>query len=212
VLPPDHSRSVELTFSQARWQGIVSVIPIALDDSKENFLKVRVSKCCNNYLSLVRLQDEGATTAAALRKPAGKQSAPLERLSKHLKAAALTWSEIDGMHDDRLGPLSDLGSQLAAMASDAERRLKKLRSMRPAKPARARTLLIRGLVKCCRDAGLNPSVSGRVYENASPTWFQEFVAALNDNLLGARGWGAPESYTRNALFAEVAKALRGDGK
>jgi hypothetical protein len=46
-----------------------------------------------------------------------------------------------------------------------------------------------------------------------PTWFQEFIAALNDNLLGDAGWGSPGTCSLAALHSEVAKAMNGgDGK
>jgi hypothetical protein len=116
------------------------------------------------------------------------------------------------MHDDRLGILSDLGNHLEAMAADAERRLLALRGWKPSKPKPASQLFIRAIANSCKLAGLHPTTNGRVYEDNSPTWFQEFIAALNDNFLGSQGWGAPGSYTRNALFAEVAKAMRGERK
>lgn len=142
----------------------------------------------------------------------GKQPAPLESLAKHLRSAASVWGQVKGMHDDRLGPLSDFGDRLGALADDAERRLVALRQLKPAKPVDVRKQLICSLAKSCRDLGLRPTRSGRTYEESAPTWFQQFVGTLNDNLLGAQGWGAPDTYTRSALFAEVARAMRGDGK
>jgi hypothetical protein len=212
VLPADYARQVELVFHDGGWARVMAVIPSALDERAERSLRAAVSANCDAFLSAVRLLEEGAATAAAVRKPAGKQPSPLESLHKHLKAASAAWTEVKGMHDDRLGILSDLGDQLGSMASDAERRLTKFRRMKANKPAAAAATFIRSVARSCHAVGLIPITNGRVYEDNSPTWFQEFIAQLNDNFLGARGWGAPGSYTRNALFAEVTKVMSGDRK
>jgi hypothetical protein len=212
VLPAGVSRPTQIGFSDERWQRIRSVIPDSLDPAGESALQVAISNCCDNYLSAARLLQEGARTAASIRKPGGKQSAPLESLAKHLRGAASAWAEVEGMYDDRLGPLSDLGKRLAELATDAERRLAVIGNLKAAKPIDARKQLILLLARSCQGAGLRPTVHGRAYENSDPTWFQQFVAMLNDNLLGAQGWGAPGKYTRNALFAEVARAMRGHRK
>jgi len=59
-----------------------------------------------------------------------------------------------------------------------------------------------------------PTATHRVYDETAnkPAWFQEFVASLNGNLLGAQAWGAVGSYSRKALYSDVVKALREDAK
>jgi hypothetical protein len=47
---------------------------------------------------------------------------------------------------------------------------------------------------------------------SAPSWFQAFVAAVNDQLLGVHGW-CPADADKRALFADVARVLRsGDRK
>ncbi|EIG63470.1 hypothetical protein Bra1253DRAFT_08445 [Bradyrhizobium sp. WSM1253] len=211
LLPAGHSRIVNQTFSDLAWERAKAPIPTRVDDHRDGAFKAAVQRSCDSYLSAVRLLAEGAATAAALRKPAGKQSSPLESLCRHLRAAAIAWSTVREMHDDRRGPLSDLGDRLEALANDAERRLAILSSMEPAMPPPSPQVFIRAIAKCCIEAGLKPTATGRVYEDEPPTWFQAFIAELNDAFLGGYGWGAPGTYSRNALFAEVARVL-GDAK
>ena len=220
VLPTEAAGpSVELLVSFERWEKIKIAIPGQLSPKKDTVLRDGIFRSCNSFLSATRLRDAGAASAAAIRRPAGRQPAPLESFARHLSAASATWSAIKGMQDDRLGPLSDhLGSRsefglyLESLAKDAERRLKILRSIKPAKPAPARDLLVWDFAEHCRSAGLNPISHGRMYEEgALPTWFQGFVAAINDQILGAQGWGAADADKR-ALYADVAKAMRGYGK
>jgi hypothetical protein len=213
VLPVNYSRRSQLVFSDGGWERVKTIVDPKMTGDAEILLREGVSRACDDFLSEVRLISEGAATASAVRKPAGKQPSPLEALHKNLKTAARNWSLVKGMHDDRLGVLSDLGDQLEAMASDAERRLVTLRQMKPAKPSPAAQSFIRAVARACRNVGLHPTANGRIYEEyGAATWFQEFIAVLNDNFLGLQGWGAPGSYTRNALFAEVAQAMSGEGK
>jgi hypothetical protein len=63
-------------------------------------------------------------------------------------------------------------------------------------------------------------MTGRVYDERSskPTWFQDFVAALDKNLLGSRNLlgvnrkGEQVEHDHRAFYAEIAKAMRGYGK
>ena len=134
-LPKGHSRSGEQSFSDERWTRIRGVIPNPLSADLESRFRQSICDCCNKYLGGLRLVDEGAATAAAVRRGGGKQAAPLERLITSRKIAATAWTEVRGMHDDRLGILSDGGDRLADMAADAERRLRDIRSLSETKPA-----------------------------------------------------------------------------
>jgi hypothetical protein len=202
-----------------RWKDIRTTIPNDLPPEKEDALEQGIFKACDAFLGAVRLRDAGAATARAITAPAGKQLAPLESFAKQLLAASAVWSSVRGLYDDHLGPLSDhlgprsdFGSYLEALANDAQRRLEKLRSIEPAKPAPVREMLVVNIAACCRAAGLDPTTHGRNYEEgAAPTWFQELIAAVNDQLLGVNGWGSAGADKR-ALFADVTRAMRGHGK
>ncbi len=173
-------------------------------------MRQSICDCCNQFIGRVRLLEEGAATAAAIRKGGGKQASPLERLIKSLKTAATAWAEIRTMHDDRRGVLSDYGDRLAAMAADAERRLNAIQDLGSAKPMAVKPGLVRAIVACCRRVGLNPTATGRVSEGAEPTWFQKFIVVLNNQILGANGWGLAESdHKARAVHADIAKALSG---
>ena len=139
--------------------------------------------------------------------------------------AADAWAEISGnaqqesldqyqrrhygkIHEDRLGDIRRYQS-LEELARDAERRLNALRELGEPVTMTARPELVRDVKKCLRDTGLNPTVKGRVYDEkgGEPTWFQKFMAALNDNVLGNDGWGAPGRYSPQAFYSEIAKAF-----
>ena len=204
---------------QERWIKIRMTIPGELPPEKEGALREGILRFCNMFLAAIKLRDAGASTVRAITAPASKQLAPLDSFAKHILAASAAWSSIKGLHDDRLGPLSDhlgprsdFGPYLEALANDARRRLKQLRSIEPTKPAPVRDFLVRNIAECCRAAGLNPTSHGRNYEEgAAPTWFQELIAAVNDQILGLQGWGAADADKR-ALFADVTRAMRGNGK
>ena len=212
LLPKNHSRSAERSFSDDRWDRVRRVIPSPLSEELEKRFRQSVCDCCNRYLGRLRLLQEGAATAAAVRRGGGKQAAPLERLISNLKTAAVAWAELRGMHDDRRGMLSDYGDRLADMAADAERRLREIRSLDEMKPVVVKTELVRGLAECCRSAGLNPTATGRVSQHERPTWFQKFIVALNNEVLGDDGWGLVGSHKERTVHSYVAKALSGYGK
>jgi hypothetical protein len=219
VLLAGQGPAVTLGVGLERWEEIKKTIPSDLSPEADAKLRDGIFEHCNVFTSDSRLRDSGIATAAAIRKPAGKQPAPLESFAKHLLAASATWSAVKGLQDDRLGPLSDhlgprskFGSYLEALAHDAQRRLKTLRSIEATKPDPARDILVRNISKCCRAAGLEPTRHGRAYEeDAAPTWFQGLIAAVNDHILGVQGWGAADADKR-ALYADVAKAMRGGAK
>jgi len=210
ILPENHARHVELLFFDRRWPAIRAAIPAQLSVDGEERLCRSVRRCCDQYVGRVRLLNEGAATAAAVRKGGGKQASPLERLANSWKTAALAWAEIRSMHDDRRGVLSDYGDRLSEMAADAERRLRAIRDLGESKPMAVKPALVRAIAECCRAAGLNPTVTGRVSEQDEPTWFQNFVVVLNNQILGDKGWGLAESdHKARAVHSDVAKALTG---
>jgi hypothetical protein len=212
LLPEDHSRQVEILFFDDRWPQIRATIPVPLSADREERLRKSICHCCNRFLGRVRLLEEGAVTAAAIRRGGGKQAAPLERLVNGLKTAAVAWAEIRTMHDDRLGVLSDYGDRLADMVADAERRLNAIRDIGESKPMAVKPELVRAVAESCRVVGLNPTATGRVSEHEEPTWFQKFMVVLNNQILGDNGWGLASDHKARAVHSDVAKALSGYAK
>src|ERR1700681_722472 len=134
IIPENHSRPVDFLFFNKRWSDIRAAIPDQLSSEYEERLRQSICDCCNQFVGRVRLLEEGAATAAAVRKGGGKQASPLQRLTNSLKTAAMAWAEIRTMHDDHLGILSDYGDRLSEMAADAERRLNAIRNIAEGKP------------------------------------------------------------------------------
>ena len=211
ILPASFSLTRELvSIGDEQWSRIRAHIPNAIAAEKEGQLRRAILTCCSAYLTRHSHLQEGAATAAAIRRTGGKQPAPLERLVKHLRMAGQAWSEISKMHDDRREILSDYGDHLAAMAADAERRLKGIRNLgTPTILVNPWPGFVRDVAECCRKADLTPTVTGDVYQNARPSWFQKLVFSLNENLLGLEGG---TRHGKAAFYAEIAKAMRGDGK
>jgi hypothetical protein len=213
ILPENHARHVDLLFFGRRWPEIRAAIPAQLSADGEERLCKSIRDCCNQYMGRVRLLDEGAATAAAVRKGGGKQASPLERLVNSLKTAAMAWAEIRAMHDDHSGVLSDYGDRLSEMAADADRRLHAIRNIGEGKPMAIKPALVRAIGECCRAAGLNPTATGRVSEQEEPTWFQKFMVVLNNQILGDNGWGLADSdHKARAVHSDVAKAMSGYAK
>ncbi len=77
------------------------------------------------------------------------------------------------------------------MAKDAERRLRGLRDLGPASTqVGAWPEFVRRVADVLGRQGLNPGASGRSYDEAGGgiTWFQRFIMALQDNILGVDGY------------------------
>jgi hypothetical protein len=212
LLPEDYSHNAELAFSDERWGIVLAHLPKELDPDAGDRLRDRITACCSWFLAQRALFREGQQTAAALRSSGKRQLALFERVAQGLRDAADAWRDIEQIHDDRLGDLSRY-DDLEKLAQDAERRLAsfgKLKLVTDPWPA-----FVCKVARCCREAGLNPTVTGRVYDSSwgtEPTWFQEFMASLNEDLLGDQGRGEQLRRSRAAFYAEVAKALRGDSK
>jgi hypothetical protein len=98
---------------------------------------------------------------------------------------------------------------LETIAADVLARKEALRNLRPV-VVNPKHDLVRSLAKICESCGLKVTATNRIYDERTnrPSWFQEFVGAVNDALLGAQGWGAAGG-SRKALHADVLKALRG---
>ena len=132
--------------------------------------------------------------------------APLERLLKELKKAADARDKVWQILDDRLG----IYENLDLMIWDLESRL----TLKPVTVPDPFPVFVRKVFQCCREAGLKPTRTGRVYDERSnkPSWFQKFMATLNANVLGNEGRCKRLKYSRAAFYAEIAKALSGDNK
>ena len=117
---------------------------------------------------------------------------------------------MEGMKDPFLNLYRD---QLEKIVQGIMKRGEALRGLSPM-TVNPRHELVRSLARVCKRTGMAPTATHRVYDETAnkPAWFQEFVASLNDNLLGAQAWGAVGSYSRKALYSDVVKALREDAK
>lgn len=205
------AKAIELlSFSDGRWARITSAITEPLSAENDARLRVAITACCSWYLTQRKHLRERNDSAAAMRSPGNRQPAPFERLAKGLRMAADAWKNIGEIHDDQLGDI-DLYNNLEALARDAERRLAGLGKLgKPITTTWPWHEFIRKVARCCNEVGLKPTATGRLYEHGKPTWFQKFLAALNDNLLGDEAKGKQLWLSRAAFYTEIAKAMRGD--
>jgi hypothetical protein len=125
-------------------------------------------------------------------------------------------NRLSDIHDDRLSDIRQYDA-LEAMARDAERRLAGIRKLGEAEYDDPFPIFVRKVVQCFLEIGLRPTAKGRVYDEkgGKPTWFQEFMLALNNNLLGIRRLIVIDSKGKQferdprAFYAEIAKAMSG---
>jgi hypothetical protein len=200
-----------LAFSDERWARITATIPEQLSPEANARLRDGITAQCSGYLTQQSQVKRGLDSAAAMRRPGKGQLAPLERLAKGLRMAADAWREIGKIHDDRLSDIDEY-RRLEPMARDAERRLAVFVKLgKPLTQEGPWREFVCRVADCCVEAGLNPTRTNRFYddERAKPTWFQQFMMALNDNLLGDNGKNKQLNYRKAAFYAEIAKAMSG---
>lgn len=193
-----------LAISDERWANITGFIP---DTGKAAQLREPILECCSAYLTKRSIVERDAATAAAVRRPGKRQLAHLEQMADSLRKASDAWAKIDQkLYDDRLSEIRRFDG-LAALALDAERRLKGIVSLgRPVALENPWPEFVRDVAECCRRVGLRPTASGAAYdERPKPSWFQQFVVAIHDNLLGDQGG---RRHSKAARYAEIARALR----
>jgi hypothetical protein len=194
-----------LTISNERWARISLRVP---DLDLAERLRNPVLACCSAYLTNRSAIEQAAATAAAIRRPGKRQLAHLEQLAESLRKAAGAWAKLDRkLYDDRLSEIR-IFDGLENLAADAERRLRGIRELgKPTDLPNPWPLFVRGIAECCRTAGLKPTATGAVYDERrpKPSWFQEFVVAIHDNLLGDQGG---RRHSKAAQYAEIARALR----
>jgi hypothetical protein len=214
IVPEHVSLHRELvSFDDDRWTKIKCHVPEPLPTEADERLRAGIARCCSRFLTQQHQLQIGVETARAMRSPGRRQLAALEQVAKGSQMAAASWKRIKGkIYDDRLSDIRRF-DELDSLARDAERRLAGIRALGQAvtAPSPWREFVC-NVARCCRDAGLNPSVTGRVYEDANPTWFHKFMAALNENLLGDEGRRKQFQQSRAAFYAEITRALRGDRK
>jgi hypothetical protein len=220
IIPGNDFRSPPfLSLSDKRWGEIRRHIPELLSAKADADLYAGVMESCSWFLNEQARFQESINSAAAIR-ASKKQLAPLERMAKALRAAADAQKEIGKIHDDRLSDISQYDN-LEAMAKDAERRLTALRKFEPVNIAAPFPKFVIKIAECCSKVGLTPGITGRVYEDNKPTWFQKFVVAIDKNLLASKNLVWTDRSQNNqqferdprALYAEIAKAMRrGDRK
>jgi hypothetical protein len=152
--------------------------------------------------------ERAAATAAAVRRPGKRQLADLEQLAESLRSAANAWAKLDRkIYDDRLSEIRKF-DELETLAADAERRLRGIRQLGKATNLQNPwPLFVHSIAERCRRVGLKPTATGAVYDTlrSKPSWFQEFVVAIKDNLIGDQGG---TRHSKAAQYAEIAKALR----
>jgi uncharacterized protein YjiS (DUF1127 family) len=215
IMPESFYRHRELSaFSDECWAKIKSQLPKPLPVAADTRLRGDIADCCSWFLTQRMHLREGQASAAAMRRPGKRQLAPLERWAKGLGTAADAWremaeieNEVGQVRDDRLGDIG-LSKHLEVMARDAERRLKGFRKL-------GKSIVVpdpfpefvRRVAQCLSkvevEPKLVPTATGSVYEAGKPSWFQNFIATLQAELLGRDG----KQTNPQALAAEIAKAL-----
>lgn len=206
ITAPGRQSSVEiLSISDAQWNRITSCFP---DPNVADKLRSPVLSCCSAHLTNRRAIESATATAAAVRRPGKRQLANLEQLAESLRKAANAWAKLGHkIYDDRISEIRKF-DELETLAVDAERRLRGIRELgRPTDLQNPWPLFVHNVAECCRKIGLKPTATGAVYDErgSKPSWFQEFIVAINDNLLGDEGG---RRHSRAAQYAEIAKALR----
>jgi hypothetical protein len=206
IAAPSRQSSFKLiSIGDGQWARISSCIP---EPPLADKLRSPVLSCCSAYLSNRSAFEGAAATAAAVRRPGKRQLAHLEQLAESLRKAANAWAKLDrNIYDDRLSEIRKF-DELETLAADAERRLRGIHQLgKPTDLQNPWPLFVHSVFECCRRAGLKPTATGAVYDErrSKPSWFQEFIVAINDNLLGNQGG---RRHSRAAQYAEIAKALR----
>jgi hypothetical protein len=204
IVPERHFRSSELSFiDDDLWNRLQKHLPETLTATAAACLRDDVLECCSWFLTENGRFKEGRRAFAARHS--------VEQLAKGLRMAANAWVDIGKLPDVRAAYISR-NDDLEKMAGEAERQRVAFRAFDPKDMTRPWEAFVRKVAKCCRKAGLEPGVTGRVYEeNAHPTWFQKFIIALNRDLLGSEGpWPNSRSASDQAKAASVVLAMRGD--
>jgi hypothetical protein len=195
-----------IQFGAERWANMRRRVP-ELPAEKDDELRDAISIACGGYLTRRGAVEMGEANAAALSGGA-KELSEFERFAKALRVAASSWEALRGVYDDQLSDVRRF-DELADMAADADRRLAALRALGEPTPIAGTPWrhFVGSLFKVCRRLDLKPTVMNRLYddETAKPTWFQEFVLAVNDHLLGEQGYKAAST---NAFHAETVAAVR----
>jgi hypothetical protein len=212
IAVPDRQSSVELlSISNERWARISSCLP---EPNAADKLRAPILSCCSAYLTSRSDGERAAATAAAVRRPGKRQLAELEQLAESLRKAANAWAKLDRkIYDDRLSDIRKF-DELETLAADAERRLRGIRQLgKPIDLQNPWPLFVRSIAECCRKAGLTPTATGAVYdERSKPSWFQEFVVAIKDNLIGDQGGTRHSKAAQHAAVAKALQVTRGRAK
>jgi hypothetical protein len=199
---------IGIEFSPERWANIRVGVP-ELPAEKDAELRNAVAIACSGYLEQQNKFAMGYANAAALRDGA-KERSEFERFTTALRQAAISWEALRGIHDDQLSEIRRF-DELAGMADDADRRLAGLRALGDPRPIHAPESPWRGFVRAlhtsCKGVGLVPTLTKRQYADKGATpWFQEFVLAVRDNLLGDKGY---PKHSVQAFHSETYEAIHG---
>jgi hypothetical protein len=226
LFPSEPGWSSELFPSDNQWVRLRRYIPGPLRPEDEARLREDIRAACSWLLTEQERLARGVRTHVAMQKPGNRQPALLESLADHLRAAATAWKKIMDLadspqarrgiiYDDRLSAIRHYDA-LETMARDAERRLARIRKLGKAEYVDDPwPLFVRKVADCCRKIKPGPTATGRIYEGGKPTWFQEFMFALDNNLLGYKRSigidreGKQKEHDPRAFYAEIAKAMGG---
>jgi hypothetical protein len=204
-----------LSIDDGIWTRLKTHLPKILPADKDAHLRDQILQCCSTFRTENRKLKEGRRTFAALQRTGKGQPSALERFTKGLRMAADAWPDIKDIYDDRLTEIPRF-DVLEVWAADSERRLKALRAITPQNAARPPEKFVRDVAQACRAARLRPGGTGSLYDDDKPslTWFQKFIIALNDELLGEDGlWPDKKSVAyERAKAAWITKAMRTDAK
>jgi hypothetical protein len=224
IIPERDFGSGELSFPDALWANIKCHIPKSLPAKDEALLRSTVADACAWFCIEQKRLAVGKEGAALMRRPRDERPALLKAFANHLRAAASNWKRIKKhhletvhayqgapYHDPYLGDDVCQYDALEGMALNAEHGFARLRKLGEAETiAKPFPAFVRKVGQCCSKAGLDPTVTNRMYDKGvpgKPTWFHKFMAALCMDLLGYGN--LLKKRDLKAFFAAVTKAMAG---
>jgi hypothetical protein len=193
----DFGRRELLGFGDNIWAKISCHIPSELSAAADAQLRAGVGDCVGWLLTQGNRIQQGRKLAA--------NTARIKRLAKKLQSAKDDLAKVGSIQDadNALDHRRGLDRGLDALAGGAA----ELAARKSVAVPQPWPEFVRKLARCCRDVGLKPIATGRGYEGVEPTWFQNFVLAIQRELLGDDG---RKPHSPEAFAAEIAVALRGE--
>lgn len=155
------------------WAPLRNHLP-RISQEADTQLRTALRKCLGNYIENRVNVQQGALLAASVRH--------YDKLEKDLRRAEMTWKKIQDGPSSIPMPFDGLAAMVeAARRMAAGLRARKIKTEPVERPFQE---FVRCVADCLRDAKLDPTVNGRGYDATSnaPSWFQDFMIALNDAL------------------------------